>query len=538
MTLDLRIEHANVLTMDPARPSARTIGVWHGLVAGLDEDVDGLPARRTVDLGGATVLPGFVDAHVHLCWEGFAACSLDLSGCVGIDEVLERIRVAARSEPPGGWVDVAGYDQRPLGRHLTCRDLARVAPGRRVFVQHRSGHACVVSAEVLAMLDRAILRSTEGVDLDAAGEPTGLLVEGATLLARQARLPRSIDEMVDAIERSARRCLAEGVTTCCEAGIGAGLLSHSPVELAAYQAALDQGRLPLRVQVMVGAAAVHPLAAHADDPVTRGLDLGLRTGLGDDRLSIGALKLYLDGGMMARTAALTTPYEGGDQCGMLSEDPAEVLELATAAHAAGWQLALHAIGDRAVDVALDAIEEAQWRRPRPDARHRIEHSGLLRPDQLPRYAGTSAIAVVQPSFLWAYGDDYAAVLGPERTEWMYRGRGFAGHGVPLAGSSDRPVATGAPLRAIQFMVERTTAGGQVLGPAEGLTVMEALTAYTRTAAFACRREAFVGALAPGMRADMVVLAEDPRSVPSSQLAGIGVMATLVDGRVAHGDLSG
>lgn len=465
MILDLRIEHANVLTMDPARPAARTIGVWRGLVAGLDEEVEDLPARRTVDLRGATVLPGFVDAHVHLCWDGFAARSVDVSGCAGIDEILQRIETAARPAPPDAWVDVAGYDQRPLGRHLTCHDLARAAAGRRILVQHRSGHACVVSSEVLAMLDPASLRTAGGVERDGAGAPTGLLVEGAALLARQARLPLSIDEMVDAIEHSSRRCLAEGVTTCCEAGIGAGLLSHSPVELAAYQAALERGRLPVRIQVMVGAAAVHPLAAHADDPVTRGLDLGLRTGLGDDRLSIGALKLYLDGGMMARTAALTEPYEGSDSCGMLNDDPAEVAELAAAAHAAGWQLALHAIGDRAVDVALDAIGEAQRRHPRPGARHRIEHSGLVRPDQLARYAATGAVAVVQPSFLWAYGDDYAAVMGSDRAEWMYRGRAFADHGVLVAGSSDRPVATGAPLRAIQFMVERTTSGGRVLGQA-------------------------------------------------------------------------
>lgn len=536
MILDLQLRNANVITMDPVRPAARTLGLWNGQIAGLDEAA-GLGARRSIDLAGATVLPGFIDAHAHLCWAGLASRCIDVSSCDRIDRVLGAIDAAVRRAPPGAWVEVAGYDQRPLGRHLTCADLDTVSAGRRVYLQHRSGHACVVSSEVLELLpDEARSAGGSGVDLDAFENPTGLLVERAMLMARQLRMPYQIDEIVDAIEHSAHRCLSEGITMCAEAGIGGGLIGHSPAELAAYQAARDQGRLPIRMQVMVASDVIHPVRAHESDGIRRGLDLGLRTGLGDDRLSIGALKVFADGGMMARTAALTAPYVGGDDCGLLQDAPEALAEVIVDGHTAGWQLAVHAIGDRAVDVTLDALARAQRARPRPDARHRVEHCGLTRPDQLDRLARVGAVVVIQPAFLWDYGDDYAAVVGPDRAEWLYRGRAFADHGILVAGSSDRPVATAAPLRGIQFMVERRSNTGQTIGPRERLSVTQALRAYTRNAAFACRREQSVGSLCPGKRADLVVLAEDPRQVDPSRIAEIEVIATLVDGEVAHGAL--
>jgi predicted amidohydrolase YtcJ len=542
--LDLRIDNANVVTMDPAHPVAGSIGVWNGLVAALDADAAALPARRVADAGGATVLPGFVDAHTHLCWAGLEAGAVDIGPASSIDEVLALIGSAAAAAPPGSWVDVAGYDQRRLGRHLTAADLDGVGHGRSVYVQHRSGHACVVSSDVLARLPDAWLApGREGVDIGADGQPTGVLAEQAMLGVRDLRVPYALTTITDAIERTARVCLAQGVTMCAEAGIGTGLLGHSPVELAAYQAAVEQGRLPVRAQVMVASDVLHAVTANAADGLRRGVDLGLRTGLGDSRLSVGALKIYTDGGMMARTAALTEPYNSGpglpgSNCGLLQREPAELIGTMVDGHAAGWQLAVHAIGDRALDVALDGIEQAQRARPRPEARHRVEHAGLVRPDQLRRMAALGVTAVIQPTFLYAYGDDYAAVLGPERAGFLYRGRGFLDAGVRVAGSSDRPVADGAPLRAIGFMVDRRSCSGQVIGPGEELTVTEALEAYTVHAAWACGAERWVGSITPGKQADLVVLASDPRRLPPDRIPDIEIRATLVGGEVAYGELSG
>ncbi|MGW1940161.1 amidohydrolase [Streptomyces goshikiensis] len=520
--LDTRLTNAHVITMDPAHPVARDLGIWRGRVVGLDESVTGLPAREVVDLQGATVLPGFIDSHVHLAWTGLKAAAPSVAPCTRAEDILAVVARAVADRPEGAWVDVAGYDQRALGRHLTAAELDEVSDGRKVFMIHDSGHGCVVNSAVLDLLPAP------------AADGQGFLAESAMTAARRLRLPYSQEELAGAIERAGRQCLAEGITACAEAGIGGGLLGHSPVEAGAYQLLRDRGRLPLRVQLMAAGDTLHPVAAHPADGIPRALGLGLRTGFGDDWLSLGALKIYTDGGMMARTAALTSPYEGSDGAGELQDAPERITDLIVAGHLAGWQLAVHAIGDRAADLALDALERAQRLRPRPGARHRIEHAGLIRPDQLPRFAALGVSAVVQPHFLRSFGDDYAAIMGPERAPWMYRGRGFLDRGVTLVGSSDRPVTDGSPLRAVQFMVERASASGQPIGPAEAITVEEALYAYTAAGAFACHWEDDAGSLSPGKRADLVVLGDDPRRVETSRIGDIEVLETYVDGRpTAH-----
>ncbi|GAB2728231.1 amidohydrolase [Streptomyces bullii] len=513
-----RLTNARFLTMDPGHPVAHDLGIWQGRIVGLDEAVTGLPAREVIDLQGATVLPGFIDAHVHLAWTGFKQNTPSIAGRTRIDDVLAVIAQAVRDREPGAWVSIAGYDQRALGRHLTAAELDRVSDGRKVYVLHDSGHGCVVNTAVLNLLPADVPHDD------------GFLAEGAMGAARALRLPYSQEELAQAIGRAARTCLAEGVTACAEAGIGGTLFGHSPVELGAYQLARDKGLLPLRVQLMVSADRLSPVAAHDADGIPRALDLGLRTGFGDDWLSVGALKIYTDGGMMARTAALSSPYEGLDHAGQLQDDPRALTDVIVDGHLAGWQLAVHAIGDRAADVALDGLERAQRLRPRPGARHRIEHAGLIRPDQLARFARLGVSAVVQPNFLRYFGDDYAAIMGETRAPWMYRGKGFLDHGITLVGSSDRPVTDGSPLRAVQFMVERASASGQVIGPDEGITVDEALRAYTVAGAFACHWEDSAGSLTPGKRADLVVLGDDPRRVDTSRIGDIEVVATYVDGR--------
>ncbi|MGW5051624.1 amidohydrolase [Actinokineospora sp. NPDC004072] len=514
--LDLLITGARALTMDPAHPAARSIGVWRGRVVGVDEAVADLPAAARVDLGGAWVVPGFVDAHVHLAWAGLAAGTPSVAGCADPAELLAAVRAAAARRAAGEWVDVVGYDQRRLGRHITAAELDAVADGRLVHLVHDSGHACVVSSSVLPLLP------------DGTAHLDGLLVEAGAAAVRQARQPYPRAELVDAIERAGRQCLAEGVTACAEAGIGGGLIKHSPIEGAAYQEAQRLGRLPLRVRLMVSADVLRPVGAHPSDATPRAMDLGLRSGFGGDRLGLGAVKVFTDGGMMARTAALTAPYADGSGSGELYADPAELHAVIRDAHLAGWQLAVHAIGDRAVDVALDGFEAAVST-PRPGLRHRIEHAGLVRPDQLARFARLGIAAVVQPAFLWSFGDDYARIMGPERAGWLYRGRSFLDAGVRLVGSSDRPVTTGAPLTAMRFMVDRLSSSGQPIGPEEAITPMQALRAYTVDAAWACGWEDDLGSIAPGRFADLVVLDGDPMAS-----FDISVVSTVLGGAVVHG----
>ncbi|HEX8865711.1 MAG TPA: amidohydrolase [Lentzea sp.] len=502
MKLDLKLTGCRALTMDPARPAAHTIGIWQGRIAGLDSEVADLPAAETVDLGGAVVLPGFIDAHTHLAWNGRR--TIDVTRLTTVDRVLERL-----DAPGEGWIEASGYDRRIMDRPLTAADLDRISGGRPVYVADLSGHACVVNS--------AVLKQLPGITSD------GWLTENEQLAARTLRLPYSLDEIVAELRRSAEQVLAEGVTMCAEAGIGAGLIASSPLEAAAYQRA----QLPIRVQLMVSAHMLQPVDADPADGIARAIDLGLHTGFGDDMLSLGALKLWTDGGMMARTAALSEPYLGTDNAGQLADTDEFMRAAILDGHHAGWQLAIHAIGDRAIDFALDAVTEAHELLPRNDARHRIEHCGLVRPDQLERIAALGLIPVVQPTFLWSYGDDYSEIMGGKRAPWMYRGRSFLDHGITVAGSSDRPVADGSPLRAIEFMVRRRSSSGRAVGPDEAITVEEAIRAYTLGSAYACRKEHVLGSLTPGKLADLVVLGDDPRT--SDAIADIPVLATMVGG---------
>ena len=544
---DLTLVNANVLTMDPdpsARPRASTVAIAGGRIEALDAST-GVPAGsgRVVDLRGATVLPGFHDAHNHMVGFGMSLAEVDLrSSAVGsLDELYAAIARRAETTAPADWVIGAGYDQNKLGAHPNRDALDRAAPGRRVWLRHTSGHMCVVNSPVLAALglDAAATEYPGGrVATDSGGRPTGLLEERAQLLVGSLVYPYPLAELTQAISRAAEQYLKEGVTSCTEAGIAGGWVAHSPAELAAYQAARDAGELRVRVELMPAAEVLHALGAHAGDGLVAGLDLGIKTGFGDDWLRLGPVKIFADGSLVGRTAALIDPYAGdgagngpgnGQGCGYLQADAADLQATIIAAHRSGWQVATHAIGDLAIDVVLDAYARARQEFPRRDPRHRIEHFAVAQPRQVARAAELGVIAVPQGRFATELGDGMLAAVGPDRHGWLYRQRSLLEAGMVLPGSSDRPVVSGAPLLGIADMVNRRTASGAPFNPGEAITAQQALYAYTRGSAYASRQEHVKGSIAPGMLADLVVLSEDPTAVSPERIADVAVLATIVDG---------
>jgi predicted amidohydrolase YtcJ len=235
---------------------------------------------------------------------------------------------------------------------------------------------------------------------------------------------------------------------------------------------------------------------------------------------------------------LIDPYDGdgdgnGEGRGYLQADAAELQATIIAAHRSGWQVATHAIGDLAIDVVLDAYERALEEFPRRDPRHRIEHFAVVQPRQVARAAGLGVIAVPQGRFATELGDGMLAAVGPARHDWLYRQRSLLEAGMVLPGSSDRPVVAGAPLLGIADMVNRRTASGAPFNPGEAITAQQALHAYTRGSAYASRQEHVKGSIAPGMLADLVVLSEDPTAVSPERIAGLAVLATIVDGHPRH-----
>ncbi|WP_406726933.1 amidohydrolase [Streptomyces sp. GD-15H] len=537
--LDLTLRNARIRTVDDRHPRAHTLGVLAGRIVGLDETVEDLPARTVLDCGGAVVVPGFGDAHNHMAWFGQSLGELDLSTATTLSQVYDAVARRAAALPADAWIVGAGYDDTVMGGHPHRTELDRAAGGRPVWLKHRSGHMCVAGSEVLrraGVLDGGVDAPEGGIVVrDGGGSPTGLLQERAQALVTDLVMPYPVAELADALGRASEVYAAEGLTHVVEAGIGLGLIGRSPVEAAAYQLARERGTLRTRVELMVAADNLHALRAHADDGITTGIDLGLRSGFGDDRLRLGPMKIWLDGSLIGRTAAVSEPFCGHDHTsGVYQNSPEEMHRLVVDAHRAGWRVAAHAIGDSAVDLALDAFAEAQRVLPRPDVRHRIEHSAVVRPDQLDRYVELGVVPVPQARFLYDVGDSMAEGLGPERTLWMYRHRSFLDRGIRVPGSSDRPVAPGAPLLGMQSMVERLSRAGTVLAPDERVSAEQALRAYTIDAAWASHDESRRGSITPGKYADFAVLSDDPVTVDSDRMGAIDVLATFVAGECVHG----
>ena len=296
---------------------------------------------------------------------------------------------------------------------------------------------------------------------------------------------------------------------------------------------------------MPAVEALHPVTAHPHDDLAHGLDLGLRTGFGDDWLRIGPAKVFMDGALSSETAALREPYatatEAGEAAGVsagyLQQDELALRRIILEAYRSGWSLAVHAIGDRAIDLAVAHLVEAQETFGRRAVPNRIEHATLLHDEHLATLAAHGIAVTPQASFARDIGDGMNRSVGEDRRRLLYRARSFVDAGVLLAGSSDRPCADGTALRGIQAFVDRETSAGDVMGSAEErLTVEQALRAYTRTAAEAMGTSATTGTLAAGKLADLVVLADDPLEVDPTAIHGIDVVATLAGGEFTHSRL--
>ncbi|HEV8065713.1 MAG TPA: amidohydrolase [Acidimicrobiales bacterium] len=525
------------VTFDPERPSCSLLAVSGGRVVAAEEDAEGLEARVREDFGAASIWPGFHDAHCHTAAFGLGLTELNLSTppISTMNDLYDAVAEAALALGPNDWVIGSGYDQNKLGgTHPSRRRLDEAAGGRPVWLKHTSGHMCFANSAVLAMIGPKLAAPIDGgrLQFGVGGQPTGLFEERAQALVQELRPARSLDQLAEAIDRAHRVYLSEGLTSVCEAGVAGGWVGQSPLELGAYQLARDTARLGVRTTAMISAAVLHDVGARPSDALAAALDAGIRTGLGDEWLRIGALKVFSDGSLIGRTCWMHDGFEDDPgNTGYPQADPAEMKETIIGAHCAGWQVSTHAIGDAAVDFALECYSAALQAQSRPDHRHRIEHCGVASDAAVTSMAAMGVIPVPQGRFIGEIGDGMAAALGQARVPQTYRLRSFIDAGLGLPASSDRPVVDGRPLLGIRDMVCRLTQSGEPFGTAEALSPTEALFAYTVGSAYASRCDDERGRLTPGMLADFVVLADDPRSVPPADLGAIPIVATVLGGEV-------
>lgn len=540
---DLVLDNANVITVDAEQPRAGSIAILGDRIVGVGErGAFASSGARIIDLDGATVVPGFNDAHNHMGAYGAGLNEVPIQPGIArsVEEIVDAIGRRAAESPDGVWVIGTGYDDNKLAerRHPTRRELDAVSPDNPVLLNHTSGHFCVVNSAAMRLARVGEVEVPEGgvVALDEHGEPNGLLEEQAQTLVRKLLHPRAIADMVQNLGAASDKYLSEGITSCQEAGVGGILGTVEPLELAAYQQARRSGRLRVRVTLMPAVETLHATDHHVDDDEPFVLDLGLHSGFGDEWLKFGPVKIFADGSLIGRTAAMFEDFEGEPgNSGYFQMDEQRLHGLIIKAHRSGWQVAVHAIGDRAVASVLDAYTVALQRYPRADPRHRIEHCGMTRAVDVQRIAELGVIPVTQARFISEIGDGMARAIGARRPD-CYRQRSFLDAGIVLPGSSDRPVVNGAPLLGIHDLVNQRTADGDPFNPHEALTAQEALHAYTLASAYAAFDEHDKGSITTGKLADLAVLDRDITTTDPEAIDQTAVMATMVGGSFEYGSL--
>lgn len=543
MRLDLIVTATEIVTLDPARPRATRMGVLGGRIVGFDDELDGCTGPE--ETFGGFIVPGFIDAHCHTTWWGLGLTAIQLDRARGLDDLYFRVRAEVRRLDEAGkqdaWVQGTGFNQKHHGGQFPdIAVLDEITGGHPLYLRHTSGHAAITNSETLRRIGafEAGFENPVGGTIvrDADGAPTGLVEETAQSLIQRLLLPYSNEAIAAALDAATRRYAAEGITSFCEAGVGGGWIGHSPSEVSAYALARATGRLHARATLMPALDSLQPLRAHASDfhgsGDGLGVGLGVPSGFGDEWVHLGHVKVFMDGSLLGATAAVTEPFcNHAHSTGYLLNTPAQYREEVRAAYRAGWPIALHAIGDAAIDLALGLIEECQTDYGMNRAVNRIEHFGISRPDQVER-AGRLGIAVTpQASFTIPLGDQEMKLVGPERASWLYRTRSLLDAGIIVAGSSDLPVATNNVRIALQSLVDRTTEQGQLMGPDEAVSAEDALRTYTVGAAIATGQFAHKGTLTRGKLADFVVLNASPLTAP--RLDELNILATFVGGTVTY-----
>lgn len=491
------------------------------------------PETQVIALEGRAVTAGLIDAHMHLLTLGLGMEELNLRperGIRAVGDILALVAEAAQTLPPGQWIKGRGYDHNELAerRHPTLAELDAVAPDHPVFLERTCGHMGVGNSAAmrLAGIGHNTPDPAGGVIERGPGGLTGLLAERAMRPMVEVFPQPDRERMVRAIERAGRFMLAQGFTGAMDAAVG---MNSGWTEVEAFEEAARTDRLPLDIWAC--------LYGDPGGVVERAHAAGLRFGHRVGRLRYGAAKIFTDGSAGSLTAAISEPYLVGpaDNRGVLCFPRDEVHAGLKRYHELGYQLAIHAIGDVAIEDVLTGIEAADSdAHPIAGRRHRIEHCGFLSAGQMQRMAAAGVYPVPQSIFIYEFGDLYVTNLGPGRAEAAYPMRSWLAAGLMPSASSDAPVCTTDPLQSLYVMTTRKTRAGTVLGEDQRLTMEEAIHAYTHCAAFTQFAEEEVGRLLPGMRANIAVFSADIFALPpEALLTGVSVEMTLLDGEIVH-----
>jgi hypothetical protein len=522
---DLVVSHTHVITVNAQAPAAEAFAVRDGrfVAVGKASEVAAFigTATKVLELTGKTIVPGFIDAHLHpqaIYPEDSAWASVDCrpDRVRNMEELVGALKRKADRTIAGQWVLGSRYQETKLGRQPTRFDLDRASTNHPILISHSSGHQSVCNSLALQLAkvtrdtpDPAGGKFVRGAD----GELTGLLQERAASIVRSAgprRLQPPEAETTAAYRECLRQYLSRGLT-----GVGVAGGSLSTAERLRKARSED---LPVRFNMMLN-------PSHLDVAVKR-----KSANRPEDGVRFGTIKLFHGNSVSAQTCWLTQPYEGRpDYFGVPPTRTQQALDkLILSIHQAGLQAAVHSNGDREIDMVVTAFERALAKHPRADHRHRIEHCSVVTPQLLERIR-KAGLVVVLHSYIWEHGDKMEA-YGPARWDWMHVARSMLDFDIPVAGHSDAPVSAANPLLRIQDMVTRTSAEGKVYGARQRISVEEALRVWTLGGAYAAFAEKHQGSIEPGKLADFVVLSADPTLEPPEHIKDIRIERTFVGGK--------
>jgi predicted amidohydrolase YtcJ len=520
---ELILHNGNIWTVNTAEPRAEAVAISRGrfLAVGSNSDVLNLGGTgvRKIDLDGKTVLPGFIDAHSHPADAGRLHLRMVDCDLRSIQAILAALRERAAKTPAGDWVLGFKYDDTKTdeGRALTIVDLDAAVPDHPVHIQHRGGHTAYANS---------LAFRKAGIDEKTPDPPGGQISHDPTTGKLSGRVAESANDYFDNVIplNFTRDDCREGVKLISKMLARTGITSATeaqgtPQDLRAYQDAHEAGELLYRAYCFIN---YHYLDAM--------IEAGVRTGLGDEWVRVGAVKLVCDGSISERTARLSVPYEGRpNDYGILVMTEEEMYAVGRKAHLAGWQIGTHSNGDVGIDQTLRVYQRLQRESPRRDPRFRLEHCTVVNDDLIARMKVLDAIPTPFSTYIYYHGEKMR-YYGAERLNHMFALRSFIDAGIRPTQASDYPPGPFEPMMALQSEVTRTDTKGNVWGPKQRITLEEAIRVGTLNGAYASYEERVKGSIEAGKLADLVVLGRDPFRESPSTLVTIPIERTMIGGR--------
>lgn len=525
---DLILTGGNVITVDVASPTATTVIVIGDRIAavGGDELLDAYEAARTVDFAGKTLIPGFIDSHIHI--RGNPSHYIELSKVRSIADIALRVAAKAKELGPGKWITGYGWSEDELAeqRRPLLDDLNAAAPHNPVMLTRAGGHSAVGNSLAFAFAginEKSPDPDGGVIERDAAGRLNGVIRERQDIVLDRVPAPDP-EELRTSLVANLTDLFAKGITSIIQAE---DTVAYFPEWEAIYTE--HRGKLP-RAAVQLRWEGNEKMAA-----------FGRKSGDGDEHLRVGAVKLFVDGGFTGPAAYTKAPYKGQTEYrGTLTMPEADLETIVREAHNAGWQLGIHAIGDAAIELTVGFLRNAIEANPRSDHRHYLNHFTVMPSDTTMIDMAAHGIAITQqPNFTYTLEGRYAANLDGARLAHNNALRTPMSHGVVVAVSSDiLPIG---PTVGLYAAVTRKGMSGAVYGAEEALTMAEALRGYTVNGAWLTREETSKGTIEPGKLADLVVLDKDPLSIDPEQILDLQVLQTYLGGRLVYesqGSISG